>query len=1405
MKYLVLFFGLLFCFFESVAQTFENSYDKTIKYYRAGNYEKALATLEKEFKKNEKAGLKTAQTWYWIQKAKILEAQKNYQLLQEVLTKVKLEPTEDFSYATSVLHLSELFLQMGQYKKSFTLLESVPSIFQKDSLWYYQKEAILAQNKLRIGKLNELEEQLNWLIPAIERTLNKNINYIGNAKKVSNDDIAYREELYASLWSIKMQLLAEKGDYLLADSLLRGQKDKIKKITGKKSPEMAQHLFYIAENYENMGESSKALPFLKEIVQNLSATHTLSLEARLKILQIQKEKVKKEKVEINEDAENENDTLENINNITAIDTLLENSATKKKKDKIANGFQKVMQKYYPVQHYYWLKKDFFEAENLYKQNKLDKAKNIFEKIYLTSDTLLPKNTPLAVANAEYLTYFHDFKTAQDIGLANAEFKQIYEIYLQNFGEEALPTILARIRWGDFQLLHTADLPALKTYYGEKKYTAFARQWLPSHKNYIETNNILQKYFDITESYEEAYKYLTLSEEEILKRYGEKSSFFGENLLRKANIFLKKHNYSEAETNVEKAAVLLRKKYGKRSVQYANAIALKARIYAKMGLYEESEDLLRQAGRIYQRKSQKALEEATKSSEDLAQIYMLKADFRKAENLLNKLLTDYKERYGANTPKLITPLNLLAKLYLTQGKYEQVEAQMRVAEVITEKVYGKNTLIYADYLEQATDFHQSIFNVEKAETTALQMLKIQQEILGKESVAIIPTLTNLANLQFQLKKKSTAEVIKMLEQAKQIALEKLGKEHQLYAETLKNLAIIYADTDSLATADKLLDEAAQIWTKKTGKRNLEKAEIELLRGDIALKMKNLEKAELFYTQANETFKKIFDKKHPTFVKSQSKMARLAFVKKDYLEANRIILDNMNKYKNFIQNFFPALSEQEKERYWQEIQGDFEFFHTLVIQQAEQKPELLGELYNNALSNKGLLLKYSSRFRKNIFTSEKDSVQVLYQKWIEQKEELASLLANTSDDSKELENLDNSINILEKQLLEQSTSFKQNQTRNLNKWQDIQKVLKKDEVAIEMLRFRLFDNAFTDSVYYMALIISPEAKYPAYVILENGRELESEILNYYRNSTHFRKKDKISYKNFWKKIDNKIKNKKRIYFSPEGVYNEINLATLQNNNTYVFDYQDIWYLSSTEDVLSKSVENEPKEQKAMLFGNPTYYTKQKGSKVATLKGTEKEVKRIANMLKNKNIASEVFTESQANEKAIKNAKNPSILHIATHGFFETNTPEEDNFSLKKSSQNPLLKAGLFLEGAGDLMESDKLDYHTKEGILTAYEVVDLPLNQTDLVILSACETGLGKNQVGEGVYGLQRAFLVAGAKTVVFSLFKVDDEVTANLMINFYQQWIKTKDKRVAFKEAQKIIKKKYKNPLYWGAFNMIGLN
>ncbi|MEO1256377.1 MAG: CHAT domain-containing protein, partial [Bacteroidota bacterium] len=139
------------------------------------------------------------------------------------------------------------------------------------------------------------------------------------------------------------------------------------------------------------------------------------------------------------------------------------------------------------------------------------------------------------------------------------------------------------------------------------------------------------------------------------------------------------------------------------------------------------------------------------------------------------------------------------------------------------------------------------------------------------------------------------------------------------------------------------------------------------------------------------------------------------------------------------------------------------------------------------------------------------------------------------------------------------------------------------------------------------------------------------------------------------------------------------------------------------------------------------------------------------------------------------------------------------------NPLLKTGLLLSGAGDILNQTQFNYNVDNGILTAYEAMNLNLDQTDLVVLSACETGLGEVQAGEGVYGLQRAFLVAGARTIVMSLFKVSDEATQQLMIKFYRKWIETGDKRQAFIDAKKEIRNEYRDPIYWGPFVMIGLD
>ena len=190
--------------------------------------------------------------------------------------------------------------------------------------------------------------------------------------------------------------------------------------------------------------------------------------------------------------------------------------------------------------------------------------------------------------------------------------------------------------------------------------------------------------------------------------------------------------------------------------------------------------------------------------------------------------------------------------------------------------------------------------------------------------------------------------------------------------------------------------------------------------------------------------------------------------------------------------------------------------------------------------------------------------------------------------------------------------------------------------------------------------------------------------------------------------------------------------------------------------------------------------------------------------------IYLWQDAIEEKIKKLKDPKVLHIATHGFF-LDYSDIDIFNGIKSgmepdkfNQNPLLRSGLLLAGANKTLKSRKAEnIDIDNGILTAYEVMNLNLDKTDLVVLSACQTGQGIIKNGEGVYGLQRSFQVAGAKNIIISLWNVSDDATRELMISFYSKWLKYNNKRKAFMEAKQELKKRYKFPFYWAAFVMIG--
>nr|HQU56949.1 CHAT domain-containing protein [Chitinophagaceae bacterium] len=206
-----------------------------------------------------------------------------------------------------------------------------------------------------------------------------------------------------------------------------------------------------------------------------------------------------------------------------------------------------------------------------------------------------------------------------------------------------------------------------------------------------------------------------------------------------------------------------------------------------------------------------------------------------------------------------------------------------------------------------------------------------------------------------------------------------------------------------------------------------------------------------------------------------------------------------------------------------------------------------------------------------------------------------------------------------------------------------------------------------------------------------------------------------------------------------------------------------------------------------------------------GTKVEVEEINKVLKTSGYQVAELMQQEATESNLKSAKEISILHIATHGYFlkdVTNTSWPIGVHKDFAKDNVLLRSGLMLTGAA---EADQLKpglENNNNGIITSYEAMNLDLTGTDLVVLSACETGLGEVKAGEGVYGLQRAFLVAGADAIIMSLWKVDDKATQQLMNNFYKNLMKDDNKQKAFRDAQLQLMTTLQQPLYWGAFVMM---
>ena len=437
-----------------------------------------------------------------------------------------------------------------------------------------------------------------------------------------------------------------------------------------------------------------------------------------------------------------------------------------------------------------------------------------------------------------------------------------------------------------------------------------------------------------------------------------------------------------------------------------------------------------------------------------------------------------------------------------------------------------------------------------------------------------------------------------------------------------------------------------------------------------------------------------------------------------------------------------------------------------------------------------------------------------------EDPSSIDTVTKINQQQLSKLQEQVNQLENELVTKAKDFKKYLKITPTDWKEVRDKLQEGEAAIEMIRFNWKDQVYySDTAYYAAYIITKNSQHPEVVYLPDlAADLDNRFYKLYRNNIKLKTDDKESYNHFWKPIREKLKGVTKVYFSPDGIYHLINIASLKNpeSKQFLLDEMEIHYTTSGTDIRQNSADNN-NIHTASLFGRPAYKTGApattpvadsntrsfvrnfNNNNIPDLPGTEVEVMAIKNEMELQKVGVNFYLKEQASEDKVYQLHSPGVLHIATHGYW---SPAGENATEGYRVFNAMANSGLLLSGVVNYY-SAKEYANTYDGILTAYEAQNLDLENTSLVILSACETSLGYLDAGEGVYGLQRAFRAAGASSIITSLWKVDDNATKDFMIIFYQHYLKTKDKSAAYIMAQKTIKEKYIHPYFWGAFVMVG--
>jgi CHAT domain-containing protein len=635
-----------------------------------------------------------------------------------------------------------------------------------------------------------------------------------------------------------------------------------------------------------------------------------------------------------------------------------------------------------------------------------------------------------------------------------------------------------------------------------------------------------------------------------------------------------------------------------------------------------------------------------------------------------------------------------------------------------------------------------------------------------------------------------------------------------------LALLYYSQGRYSEAEPLYNRSLAIWKQQLGDNH----------PDTATSLNNLallyysqgrySEAEPLYNRSLAIIKQQLGDNHPNTATSLNNLAALYQSQDDIPQAINYLSQALAVQEYNLSENLKMGDDKQKQDYIATVSGTTDGVISLNLQAVPNNPQATRLALKTILERKGRILDVSTNSLQILRqrTDDLESQQLLTQ-LIEVRTQVSNLTFKKPEDFPSPEIYRQQLNeVTEKaKEIEGKIGVRSAEFRSLSQpitLEGIQKLIPADAALVEIVRYQPYNpkNDSFGNPRYAVYILYPNGDIKAKDLGE-AKPIDDKLI-YFRDNLadaetplpQLQKSARQLDETLMQPIRQLLGNTKTILLSPDAALNLIPFeALVDENNQYLVENYHITYLTSGRDLL-RLKDKFASQQSPLIVADPFYG--KAGEKVALtlseftfpgLPGTEEEAKAIKNILPQ----ATVLTGSQATENAVKQAKKPHILHIATHGFFKPErNPGERNSPLQGERnviENPLLRSGLILAGvtigqsAGD------------DGVLTALEITGLNLVGTKLVVLSGSKTGLGDISVGEGIYGLRRAFVIAGAESQLISLWNVSDQATKDLMVAYYGRLIKGEGRSEALRQIQlEMLKSEnYQHPFYWASFIISG--